>query len=241
MRLILLTLALFGTGHAALADEIDQTYGFYVAGLKAGTIHITGTVPKSGTQSGYVLEGTLSPTSIMRRFHDIRFDGRVDGRVTPDGTLHPARYKGFSRSDKKESEVQLVYDAGRPQVVRYAPERAPQPFDIIPAKQNGALDPLSAAYLLFQDQPLDRLCDRSFSLFDGRRLSRLEVGAPDVTATEALCEGRYTRVAGFSPEEIEEQVTFPFTLVYTKGDADVYSLSFFKTDTTFGPAEAARK
>ncbi|PLS23459.1 DUF3108 domain-containing protein [Neptunicoccus cionae] len=241
MRLIFSTLALLGTGLAASADEIDQTYGFYVAGLKAGTIHITGTVPAIGSEGSYLLKGTLSPTSIMRRFHDVRFDGQVDGIVTPDGRLHPARYEGFSRSDTKESDVQLVYDAGRPQVVRYAPERSPQPFDIIPAKQNGAIDPLSAAYLLFQDQPLDTLCDRSFSLFDGRRLSRLEVGAPDVNAAEALCEGRYTRVAGFSPEDIEEQVTFPFTLVYTRGDADLYSLSFFKTDTTFGPAEAARK
>lgn len=240
MRLLLSTLALLNSTGFAHAGDVDQTFGFYVAGLKAGTIRLTGSDPAQGQDGPYALHGRLTPTSIMRRFHDVGFDGRVAGAVS-GGTFVPHNYSGRSHSETKHSDVQLTFQDSQPQVVRYAPERAPRPYDINPNTQNGTLDPLTAAHMLLRDQRGADLCDRTLDLFDGRRLSRLQVEPAAHNGTEAVCAGRYTRVAGFSPEDMQEQVNFPFTLVYTKGDADLYTLSFFKTDTTFGPAEAARK
>ncbi|GGA13587.1 DUF3108 domain-containing protein [Neptunicoccus cionae] len=240
MRLLLTTLALLNSTGFTYAGDIDQTFGFYVAGLKAGTIRLIGTEPALGEDGPYTLHGTLTPTSIMRRFHDVGYDGRVDGAVS-DGQFVPQNYEGQSRSESRQTDVQLTYKDSRPQVVRYAPERGSHPYDIDPAAQNDAVDPLTAAHMLLRDQRGADLCDRTLDLFDGRRLSRLEVDAPIHNGAKAICEGRYTRVAGFSPEDMQEQVNFPITLVYIKGDADLYTLSFFKTDTTFGPAEAARR
>ncbi|WP_069300328.1 DUF3108 domain-containing protein [Neptunicoccus sediminis] len=240
MRLLLSTLALLNSTGLAYGGDIDQTFGFYVAGLKAGTIRITGNEPAQGQDGPYALHGTLTPTSIMRRFHDVGFDGRVDGAVSA-GVYVPQNYSGQSRSESTQTDVQLTFQDNHPQVLRYAPERAARPYDIDPAKQSGTIDPLTAAHMLLRDQRGADLCDRTLDLFDGRRLSRLQVDPPAHNGAEAICAGQYTRVAGFSPEDMQEQVNFPFTLVYTKDNADLYTLSFFKTDTTFGPAEAARK
>lgn len=244
MRRFALTVLLLSIGPTVRAEDVNQTFGLYVSGLKAGSIQIKGHLSGTMEQGQYALEGALSPTSVMRHFHDVGYSGVVQGQMR-DGQIHPVTYHSHTRTESRENEVKLQFTGASPDaapvVEMYAPSREHRDYDIDPAAQNGVLDPLSAAHLVFRDQGLGDLCNKVIDVFDGRRRTRLTLDAPVDTGQNTICTGAYSRIAGFSPEDMQEQVNFPFTLVYTKGDADTYILSSFTTETSFGSAEAARK
>lgn len=240
MRRFALTVLLFSIGPTVRAEEVNQTFGLYVAGLKAGSIQISGRLSGTNDDGQYILEGALSPTSVMRHFHDVGYSGVVQGALR-DGQVLPAAYHSHTRTQSRENEVKLHFTETTPVVKLYSPSREPRDYDVDPVAQNGVIDPLSAAHLLFRDQTSADLCNKVIEVFDGRRRTRLTLETPIETGQDTTCAGAYSRIAGFSPDDMQEQVNFPFTLVYTKGDADIYKLSSFTTETTFGRAEATRK
>lgn len=219
----------------AHAQQDVHRFSLYVSGLKAGTLQTV--VTRNGT--AFSVSGTLSPTRFMRSIRDVGYAGQSAGTVK--GTkFTPRRYSGQTKTGSRTSQVQMRFDGGIPSVDRYLPERERRAYDIDPAKQRGTIDPLTAAATLFQDQPATALCSQTLQMFDGRRRSQLTVAAPTIQGESATCGGTYTRLAGFSPKDMQERVNFPFTLMYTRIDADTYRLMAFTTKTTFGSARAKR-
>ena len=100
---------------------------------------------------------------------------------------------------------------------------------------------MTAAAIVFSDQTPETLCNQIIDMFDGRRRSKLTLAPATLMGNSATCKGTYTRVAGFSPDDMQEGVNFPFSLLYTRGDADTFRLMSFTTKTTFGSLRAKRK
>ena len=236
MRRNFAILTMFSLATPILAQQTAHRFSLYVSGIKAGTINTITT--KNG--SAFSVSGTLTPTSLMRRIRKVGYSGQSAG-ILQNSTFRTNRYSGQTQTGSRKSQVQMRFNNGTPSVDAYLPEREARAYDIDPAAQNGTIDPLTAAATLFDDQATANLCNRTIPMFDGRRRSKLSLAKPQINDTGATCDGAYTRLAGFSPEDMQERVNFPFTLVYTRIDAENYRLMSFTTKTTFGSARAKRK
>lgn len=220
--------------NAQTSTEV-QRFSVYVSGLKAGTLQTV--ITKNG--KAFSVSGTLSPTRFKRSIRDVGYAGQSSG--TFGKTFTPRRYSGHTKTGDRTSKVQMRFNGGVPSVDSYQPEREPRDYDIDPAKQRGVIAPLTAAATVFRDQPSATLCNRTIPMFDGRRRSELTLAPPTSEGDSATCTGTYTRIAGFSPQDMQERVNFPFTLMYTRINADTYRLTSFTTKTTFGSLRAKRK
>jgi hypothetical protein len=176
----------------------------------------------------------------MRTIRNVNYSGQSAG-THRDDAYTPRRYSGQTNTGTRESQVKLRFDNGIPTVNSYLPDREKRDYDIEPSEQRGAIDPLTATAVVLMDQPSAQMCNRSIPMFDGRRRSKLTIAPPVIDGDSATCAGTYTRLAGFSPEDLQERVNFPFTLMYTRIDADTFRLTSFTTKTTFGSARGKRK
>ena len=57
-------------------------------------------------------------------------------------------------------------------------------------------------------------CNLSLTLFDGKRVSQVQIGAPVAAGDSVTCDGSYIRVKGFTAKEMAKQTRFSFTLIY---------------------------
>lgn len=220
----------------AQGQQANHTFNLYIAGVKAGSIQI-----KAHTAgNAYSLAGAVQPGSLLRRLRDVGYSGSAAGSVR--GKNHqPKRYQGETRTGSRVSNVKMRYSNGRPIVDSYLPKREKRAYDIDPAKQTGTVDLLTAAHIVFQDQNVTTLCNRTIPMFDGRRRSKLTLSKPKLKDNNASCNGTYTRLAGFSAEDMKERVNFPFSLVYNRLDDQTYRLHSFSSKTTFGSAKGVRR
>ncbi len=188
----------------------DATFDVTLAGVRVAEMTIDSMVG-DGRYAVVVMIRSDGLAGVVRR---IRFESRAEGRITRDG-LVPDRYSDRADTGRRQSQVEMVYDAGVPSVLTYTSPR-PDGSDLVdPATQGGTLDPASALFAGLRDRPTGQGCDVAFAVFDGRRRA-----AYAASGDGAVCTATYRRVAGYTPEEMAERSRFPLELVYApKGDA----------------------
>ena len=235
-RIVLLAAVLAMPSTLMAAQSQSHVFNLYIRGFKAGTIS---TAAKK-TATNYALAGSVKPSAFLRLLRDVGFKGTASGRYS--GTsYHPAKYTRNIKTGSDTSTVKMRFRNGRPIVESYLPGREKRSYDIDPAAQRGAIDLLSALHSVFEDTNLAGLCNRTIHMFDGRRRSKLTLSKPKNSNGNTSCAGKYSRVAGFSPRDMQKRVNFPFTLVYDQLDDETYRLMSFHAETTFGSAKAVRK
>lgn len=219
------------------ATEIVQRYDVYVSGLKIGGLGLNARV--EGQR--YSASGRVSGSGIIGAFFTFDFSGQSIGAVLQDGRLRPQQYSATQSDGKTTRSTVIRYVAGTPRDVQFTPDRSKRPNDILPSRQKGTLDPISATFALLTEAPAGEACGRSVDIYDGLRRSRLTV-EPRRPAKDGLfvCEGVYTRVAGYSASDLAKRRTFPFTMTFRELSG-VMQVVKFQTDTTFGRATAIRR
>ena len=235
----LLTAALLAPARPAAAEPLRQEASFdlVMLGLTAGNLTFAG-VEEEGS---YAVTGTLASGGILAFIRKVRYDAEARGRVQ-DGRYIPRSYSEKADTGKRQSEAEMTYDDGVPRVMKYAPPRGKREWDVDPATQAGTVDILTALYATLQDVAPGQECNRETAMFDGRRASRLTLGAP--TAGEdgsVTCPGAYRRVAGFSPEDMAERTEFPFTLTYAPGPDGRMRVVEVAMETLYGRARLVRQ
>jgi len=218
------------------ASSQSHVFNLYIKGWKAGTIS---TAAKKTTKR-YALSGNINPSALLRMLRDVGYNGTASGSYS-GAKYRPAKYTGHIKTGKRNSTVKMRFVKGKPIVDSYLPSREKRKYDITPEKQKGVIDLLTAAHSVFEDSTAKGLCNRTIPMFDGRRRSKLTLSKPKKTSKGATCRGKYTRLKGFSPHDMQKRVNFPFTLVYDQKDDGNYRLMSFHTKTTFGDAKAVRK
>jgi hypothetical protein len=103
------------------------------------------------------------------------------------------------------------------------------------------VDILTALYATLRDAEAGSECNRSFAMYDGRRASRLTLGAPAAVEGGVTCPGEYRRVAGFPPEDMAEKTRFPFTLTYAPAPDGRMRVVEVSMDTLYGSAKLIRR
>jgi hypothetical protein len=110
-----------------------------------------------------------------------------------------------------------------------------------PADQKGTLDPLSALLALLDDAVSSQLCNADLPVFDGERRVLLSLSGPTKLPEDGLtCQGIYTRLGGFSKQELADGITFPFYINYHPIDAG-YRVTKFSFSTLRGTATFERR
>ncbi|WP_434288440.1 DUF3108 domain-containing protein [Celeribacter sp. SCSIO 80788] len=203
------------------AADRQMRYDIHLGALKVGQLGLAA----DETARDYAVTARFRDAGLMAALVNIRFAATVQGKVQ-DTRFRPLRYEEDIDTGRRQSRVRLAYDNGHPQVVTYEPSA---PLLIRLADQHGTLDPLSVLYTLLRDSP--QPCATTLNLFDGRRRSAVTLSEMQ----DLTCQGRYSRIAGFSAEEMAERRTFPFTLHYARQDG-TYRLIAAEIETLWGTA-----
>lgn len=230
------TIALSLLPNAGRAAEQSHTFDISLFGIKAGAMRVV----LNQTDTDYSARGRLATKGLLSKLAKLEFDGTVNGSVRADALL-PRKYSATIAKKKSTNNVRISYSNEIPNVLEYSPTRAPRDTDVDAAKQRGALDLVSATFLIVQDVSRENLCDKTVQIFDGRRRSRIEMSNPELDRKTASCTGSYYRIAGFSARELEKGRRFPFTAYYEMQDDETYRLMRVSTKSTIGSAMLNRR
>lgn len=236
MAMRLAVLALMGVIGATPVAAEEARFDLVLKGIKAGSLAWSGGVDGNS----YAVSGVLKTSGLAAMLKKVSFSAKVSGAVS-NGRFYPSSYAGNSNTGKRQSEAQMVYKAGVPQVVVNNPAREARPYDIDPAGQKGSVDTLTALYATLRDVAPGDECKVSLKLFDGRRASQLVTSSPRADGDKVVCAGEYRRIAGYSPEDMAEKTRFPFTLTYAPVEGGKMRVIEVATDTLYGKARLTRK
>ncbi|MEO1563979.1 MAG: DUF3108 domain-containing protein [Pseudomonadota bacterium] len=212
----------------AFADQKD--YVVTVSGFNAGVLSVS----DSSDTRNYRVAARVVSRGLAAFFGRTVYEGSADGRIR-NGRLLPSRYSGQITSGDRFSRVALAYRNNTPRIVDYTPSPPAEVFVINPATQRGTVDILTSAYWVFRERPAAELCDLSYNGFDGIRRTQVTLGPPLKKGEKIVCEGVYSRVAGFSERALRRGSDFPLTLTYIPGPKG-YILEEISAKTVFGSA-----
>jgi hypothetical protein len=221
----------------ALAEgRLVHAFTLYLGGIRAAEMEVT--AEWDGTRfTGRSELRTVGLVGVLwSGFYRVAAEGRVAGTL-----FAPGRFVADSAFDDDRQRVLVAYEDGRPRVLEADPPFRRRAWEIAPEAQGGTLDPFAAALTLIRPEPVGAICNRSVEVFDGRRRTRITLGAPRNAEDGIRCPGTYTRVAGFSPRTMKKGEDFPFTVVFrANGDglAEIWQV-YARTD--FGVAVARRR
>jgi hypothetical protein len=171
---------------------------------------------------------------------DAELDTVAQGRVEAN-TYRPTIAREVTVGSGEKTERSYRYDgAGVPTVTR-TPARGPFRHAAPPSAQSGTVDTTTAAYAILRDRHPDLACKLDISVYDGRKRHRIELNRPDPTANGMTCTGRYTRVAGFSPEDMAERREWPLRLDYVRLPDGTLRVQQLSLPTSFGQARVTRR
>lgn len=210
----------------------DATFDFSISGIRVGALTMEG-----ATDGGhYSARSRIDTAGIVGVFTDFFFDGRATGSVSQSGRVTPARYGATSKSPRAERTTAIDWKDGTPVSVSVEPPRSTAPD---PAQQGGTLDPVSAGFRLLRTMPAGEVCDTTVRVFDGSRLSQLELAKPVADGDTLTCAGAFARVEG-EAHSMTSLRRFPFELVFRKVGGDAV-LERIEAPTNYGRAVLSRR
>ena len=220
----------------AQAQDINQKYSIYVGGIKLGGMALTG----RERDRNYKVSVSVKGEGILSRLVKFSFSGSSEGTVDGVGKPVPTLFRSYNERKGVTRETKMTYRGGEPRTINWAPNRTRKPFDARAAEQAGTLDPIAAAYFLLKDAPVGQACGKTVQVFDGARRSQVEVKERKQQKGKWICEGVYTRLQGWSADDLAEKRRFPFRLVFRERDG-VMVLERFQTESLYGLMAAIRR
>ena len=227
---------LAASASTAMADVSTHAFNISIYGIPAGTMQVA----LAEENGNYIVDGIVRTTGLLSNVAKFDFTGRTIGAVS-DGALVPSKYQIKLERKKYDTEVLMTFADKTPTVEYYRPERDHRAEDIDPSKQKGVVDLITATYVIVGDASAETLCNKRLQMFDGRRRSQIFQTEPKFKGNTAICHGAYQRIAGFSPDDLEDGATFPFTSYYEKTDTGLYRLMRVSTKSTVGSATLYRR
>lgn len=219
---------------AATATEESGTFTVSFGGIRAGVLAFRG----EDTRGSYTVHGSARASGVLGALFDAEIDTVAQGKI--DGNRYSPRM-AREVTAKPDDRRERRYDfsgAGVP-LITDTPPRAARPGDAPAAAQAGTVDTTTAAYAILRDRPAGLACDLDLAIYDGRRRHRIVFDRP--SADGLTCTGTYSRVAGFSAEEMAERRDWPLTLTYTPLPDGTLRVTRVDFPTSFGTARVSRR
>lgn len=220
-----LTLALPARAEQAVFDGT-------VAGLRVGSL-----VMEATAEGGrYDARSRIDTAGVVGFFLEYFFDGRSTGSLASDGRVVPSRYVAQSKSPRALRSSTIAWKNGVPVEVSVEPPRSSAPD---PAKQGGTLDPVAAGFRLLRTMPAAGVCNDTVRIFDGSRVSLIELAKPVASGDTLTCAGNFARIEG-EAQTLTSLRRFPFSLTFRKvgDDAVLYRI---QAPTNYGDVVLTRR
>ncbi len=220
----------------AKAQTDTGDFDLLVRGIKAATVSFSG--QQDGT--AYGVTGRVQTTGLAALIKRLRYEGAATGNLAK-GRFRPATYTESADTGRRQSDATLAYANGVPNVIAYSPIVEPEPGDVDPATMRGTVDPLTALYATMRAVDAGDECNLTLDLFDGKRASTLQIGAPLAVGDTVTCVGAYIRVQGFTAKEMAKQQQFPFTLTYAPAGTGQMQVVQVISETIYGKVTLKRR
>ena len=220
----------------ARAQTDDGAFDLLVLGIRAATVSFSA----SRDGSAYAVTGRVQTTGLAALVKRLRYEGAAKGTVAK-GRYRPASYRESADTGRRQSDATVSYAKGVPSVTAYSPVVDATPDDVDPATMGGSVDPLTALYATMRTVEKGAECNLSLDLFDGKRASKLQVGAANPAGVLVTCDGAYIRVQGFTAKEMAKQPRFPFTLTYAPTDTGQMQVVEVISETIYGKVTLKRR
>jgi len=227
---------LLAAGAGAGRADDPAVFDIDIRGLRAGTLSIAA----SENASSYAVSGRLASAGLVGMVRKVSYDATARGALRK-GRFTPRSYTERADTGKRQSEAQMDYKSGVPQVKVQKPPMTPRPNDVDPATQGGSVDPLTALYATLRAVEKGEECKVSVNMFDGRRASSVTLSAPVADGDAVQCAGEYRRIAGFSEKEMAEKVRFPFILTYMPREDGRMHVVEVTMESIYGKARMVRR
>ena len=230
--------AVFSACLAALPSHAEDpvVFDLSIRGIRAGTLSFTG----QSAEGRYAVSGRLESAGLVGLVRQVRYDGQAEGSLR-QGRFTPLRYSEQADTGRRQSESVMEYRRGVPQVKVYNPPRELGSDGLDPATQGGTVDPLTALFATLRDVAPGEECNRSLTMFDGKRRSQLVLGAPAAIEGGIACPGEYRRLAGFSADDMAEKTRFPFTVRLVPGTSGLMQVEEVTMESIYGNARLKRR
>ncbi|MBL4928934.1 DUF3108 domain-containing protein [Fuscibacter oryzae] len=225
LREIVLALCLVAGGTArAETFDFDLTYG----PLRVGRLTLQATQGKAGYEARLMIR-SAGLAGVVRA---VRFEAAAVGMA--DQGLQPQSYAESADTGRRVSTARLRWQADGVQVVAY---RADPAEEVAPAVASaGVLDPASAILLVLSAVQ----CGQRLQVFDGQRLSSLVLEATQTGPEGVACTGRFIRVDGYRPQDMDERRQFALRLTYGS-DGVGMALAGAEVQTLYGKVRLKRR
>ncbi|MEL6979345.1 MAG: DUF3108 domain-containing protein [Pseudomonadota bacterium] len=218
--------------------EVKHRYKAYVGGVLIGKASLT----TRFTAEGYSSEGKLETDGVAGWFVAAKAQASALGALDASA-LEPERLDVTADSDGEAWRMSIAFSGGAPSEVSAEPPLRSRKWDIDPASQTGALDPISAIVRAMTGPMTSASaaapCERTLPVFDGRKRydivleEQIDERVKDgVTIIE--CAARWTRVSGFKPKMMRKP-DYPFTARFAIRDGLTVPVRIWG-DTEFGGA-----
>lgn len=210
--------------NAARAET--QLYDVTLGRLRVGVLELT-----TGADSARLSIQSAGLAGLVRA---VRFEAEVTG-------TDPRHYEEQADTGRRISQVRIEWQNDRPQVLHYAatpPETAPPPDA---GATQGTLDPVSALVAVLGDTRTGDACHLSLHLFDGQRLSRLDLTGRQDSPGGLSCTGALTRLQGYHPEDMAERRRFALRVTYATGEKGDLMVTGAEVQTLYGKLRLKRR
>lgn len=219
---------------AVAQDTSVARYTITISGLTAGRV----TLAASHDGASYALTSNAASAGLAGLFTSFSLITRARGSER-GGQLIPQRYTAQVEGAREGRGAELAFQGGVATVVLAdAPDDGAPVVD--PAAHRGAVDPLTGFYGVLRDADPDTACRIDQTMFDGHRISRVTLSSPAAVDGGLTCQGVYRRIDGYPPEDLAEQVAFPFVMTYVAGADGRWQVAEVSMDSLFGPARMIR-
>lgn len=192
------------------------------------------------TARRYQLRARIDSAGVLDLFRRARMDAQVEGRRS-NGGFFPQSYRGDMSTGDRDVQVEMRYRNRVPQIVSLHPQPPRESWTLNAADQTGVPDPMTALFALLRPRPSAELCGSSQLFFDGRHLVRLQTAAARINGSQARCEGRYSRLGGYAPEQLRRRTGYDFTLNYAQDGDGLWHLMSGRVQTILGAARLRRQ
>ncbi|MDF2233235.1 DUF3108 domain-containing protein [Albimonas sp. CAU 1670] len=223
-------------GSAVAATVADAgRFEVWFGGLPIGSLDFALSVG----DARYSATAEARPSRTIDTLFGARLQAEGEG-LSDERLPRPTRFEFATRFGGDAQRVTVAYSPpGRPQAVQAIPEWKPRDWEIDPTAQEGVTDPIGAAALFLTPTPPETLCNGAVEVFDGRRRSRIELDEPSPKADGWRCEGRWMRVAGFRPRDLDKEPV-PVAVDFAASPDGLARVMRLEARTGYGLAVATR-
>lgn len=218
------------------AETLSAAFDVRIGALRLGALEMRG----AETSGRYEVQGAAQSTGLVGEFARWSVSAAAAGAVS-DTRYSPSRFTSERRDRKGTTRTTFRYAAGTPQVTQTPADDNRKPWHAGPEDQRGTVDPLTAVWALLRDRPKAGACDLDLSSYDGRTRARLRLGGLRAEDGRLVCPGTYTRIDGYSDEEMKEQVRWSFSLIYDDTNGPLLRTRALHLPTRYGLIRVIRK